>query len=180
MAFATPCRGRLAEFHLRRLAERPGLVDGPLDRRTLGAMGPDEEAREHAGDGRVETGAHGGRPQGDEEDRVGPDTPDTETVQGGQCRRDDRHGDEKPRSEFVRIGQADHADGNDVVDHRQGEEEDPKLGGEGRSDHRQGTQHEGRVGPDDESPAVPGARRGDQEEDERRKDDAAEPGEGRQ
>ena len=163
-----------------RLPEGPGFAGGFLDLLRLGRVGDDQQAGDHPGQGRVETGLHRRDHGHDPGGEIGGGSPDPEPGEKRDQRQRSDADRDRDRVQRLRIEDADHRDRDDVIDDRQGQQEDPQLGRELRPDDRQGPEQEGGVGGDHDAPAVFVARTGvDREEDRGRQQHAADAGEHR-
>ncbi|OJX68971.1 MAG: hypothetical protein BGO94_10300 [Micrococcales bacterium 72-143] len=115
-----------------------------------GGPGGEDQTEGHPRDGRVHTGLQHERPDGDpeddEQDGTGAGSGTSSRAQPAE-RRDERHG-EKQRDGFqlAREEHGDDADRDEVVEHREGEEEGPHAPREAPPEQREHAERERDVG----------------------------------
>ena len=129
----------------------------PLGRRTIFAAGPGADRRaepdDHAGDRGVNAGGVDTRPDHDARHDVGPRRADRHLLHQQDDedarRRDAEAADADPR----RVKQRDHDDGAEIVDHGEGEQQDPQRRRHALSEKREDPDRERDVGRHRDAPS---------------------------
>ncbi|MGC4105070.1 MAG: hypothetical protein QM753_01790 [Thermomicrobiales bacterium] len=157
-ALRSPARGDPGVGGIRRLLEGASQVRClpyfPLARFVDG----DQQRDGDPGEGGVQTGRIDRAPRDDCQRQIGRSQiaaqirrDGTQPPNAGQRQDGDR---QRPDVQVIRVEDRDYQQRADIIDHRQGQQEDAQVAGELWPCHRQGAEQEGGVRRDDDAPGV--------------------------
>jgi hypothetical protein len=176
---AQAARRRVADVRERRLAERAEQRRRALDVAARGRPRGDQQPGHHPGDRRVQPRLVRRHPQRQADQQVRGRAPFGAGGEDGERDHAGRGDGERDEVDRVGVGDADDRHGDDVVEHRERQQEHAQLGRAARADDRERAEQERRVGADHDAPAVRRlAGRADQQVQQRRHDDPARRGDG--
>ena len=118
----------------------------------LRRVGGDQKAGDHARQRGVDAGGQSRQPQHDDDPHVRSGTPLPGTAHQPQGDEAAESEQQRDGSDLVAVEHPDDRHRKEVVDHREGQEEDAKLPGKPGADDRESTEHERRVRSDDRPP----------------------------